>query len=185
MNFLLKENVMKSLLISILVVCSLSNVAQAGILLEPYFSYILSGKSSADSSAKTTGSVMGARVGWSMLGFSVGLDALLTGTLTTKSDTSSDEIKPSGYGLFVAYAFPIMVRGYLSYFPSYVGKLDSTELTGSGNKLGVQFTGLPFIAIGLEAETVKITKAKTGGTTTDFDNTITFTNLVISAPFNL
>lgn len=175
---------MRNKLIAFVMMACLTSVAQAGILLEPYVSLIVSGKSKETSDLKYSGNSIGARVGWSMLGFSVGLDALLAGTITTKSDAGSDKYTPGGYGVFAAYQFPILVRGYISYFPSATAKFDSTELTGTSNKLGIQFTGLPFIALGIEAETVSVTKAKSGGVTVDWKDTVTFTNFVVSAPFN-
>lgn len=175
---------MRSKLIAFMMMFSLTSVVNAGVLLEPYLSLVVSGKSKNSTDDKYSGNVLGARVGWSMLGFSIGLDALLAGTMTVKDDTSSETFNPSGYGVYVAYSFPILVRGYISYFPSYTAKFDSLEISGTGNKIGVQFTGIPFIAIGVEAETANITKAKSGGTTFDFKDTVSFTNIVVSAPFN-
>lgn len=175
---------MRNKLIAFMVMFCLTSVTQAGILLEPYISLVLSGKSKEISDLKYSGNAIGARVGWSMLGFSVGLDALLAGTMTAKNDSGSNEFKPSGYGVYVAYSFPILVRGYISYFPTSVAKFDSLEYSGTSNKIGVQFTGIPFVAIGVEAETMSITKQKVSGVTSDAEDTVSFTNLVVSAPFN-
>lgn len=175
---------MKNKLMAFTMMVCLTSVAQAGILLEPYFSLIVSGKSSNTSDLKYSGNSIGARVGWSMLGFSVGLDALLSGTATAKNNSGSNSYNPGGYGIFAAYQFPVLVRGYISYFPSATAKFDSYELSGTSNKIGVQFTGLPFVALGIEAETVNITKSKSGGVTTNSKDTVTFTNFVVSAPFN-
>jgi hypothetical protein len=54
-------------------------------------------------------------------------------------------------GLFVSYEFPILLRVYATYILS--SKADTgqpADIEGSGMKLGVGWTGLPFVVINLE-----------------------------------
>lgn len=182
---------MKKLLLSLLAVVSISSVSHADILLEPYMGLIVTGKNSTDSSAKFSGNNLGARVGWSMLGFAVGVDALLAGTTTVKSDSGTNDLKPSGVGIFGSYTFPILVRGYFSYVPTFTAKTDfptgEAVFTGTVTKIGVQYTGLPFVAFGIEFQTINNNKMKLSGVedATFEKNTISLTNLVVSAPFSL
>ncbi len=172
----------------------LASFSSANILLEPYLGVTVSGKSSGDD-AKYTGNGLGARVGWSMLGFGVGLDALLAANMSAKDDTGTTKSTVTGYGAFVSYTFPIMVRGYVSYFPTYTSKYKwdtaqgsmDVEVSGASNKVGVQYTGLPFVALGIEFETATSKKVKVDGVenTNVTHSTLSFTNVVISAPFSL
>lgn len=171
---------MKSIFIFILFMLNISSVSMAGILLDPYLSFIVS-STNRDSDSKFSGTILGSRIGWGMMGFAFGLDAALTGNISGKSGSTTTEIKPSGVGIFAAYSFPIFVRGYLSYFPSYILKMPSIESSGTNTKIGVQYTGLPFVALGLESETFTLKKLNS----TNADNIITFTNLSVSVPFDI
>lgn len=156
--------------------------AQAGFLIEPYANIIVTGKQSSND---LSGSVLGGRFGWDFLGFSLGLDAELAGGIKSESGGSSTTLTPGSMGLFAAYQFPILLRGYVTYSPLWKAKTSSLENTGNSTKIGVQYTGLPFVAIGVETVNFNITKQKSGGVESDVDGTGNYTSLVISLPFSL
>lgn len=166
---------MVSLLVALM---GFGSVAQAGLLLEPYAVVVATGKSG---SSDLSGNALGARVGWGFLGFAVGLDAEIAGGL--KSDPGST-VTPGSMGAFVAYQFPILVRGYFTYSPAFKVSGEGAESTGTSTKIGVQYTGLPFVAIGLETVSYNISKVKSGSTESDVDVNGNYTGLVFSIPFS-
>ncbi|MFP5520525.1 MAG: hypothetical protein ACLGGX_11520 [Bdellovibrionia bacterium] len=173
---------MKKIALLIGVLLSFSSAAHASILIEPYANVIISGKID---DADISGSDIGARLGWGMAGFSIGVDAFLSGTHTYK-DTSSTSYTPSFLGVFLAYEFPILVRGYASYAPSYYVKKDDTKIKGTNTRIGVQYTGLPFVAIGLEMQTEAFDKIEVGSTPpSNYSESSSITSLVVSIPFSL
>ena len=152
--------------------------ANAGLLLEPYLNYITAGSTSR-SSASITGNEIGARVGYDFLGFGIGIDTLLSGKYTYSLAGVSTDTTPTQFGLFASYKFPILVRGYFTYLTSAKEKNSSgSEVSGTGTKIGIQYTGLPFIAIGLETYTGSYKDAASSA------ETVSHTNLAISAPFS-
>lgn len=141
-------------LISLLALCAgFISKASADILLEPYVGYYF-GKAKTNSSSNFSGPGFGARVGYkTMLGLSAGAE-YMTGKMKQDS-TPSVDITPNSLGAFVAFDFPVLLRVYGTYFIS--DKSDGKSNTGtnkySGNKgvkLGVGFTGLPFVSVNLE-----------------------------------
>ena len=167
-------------LLSAIAFLLISIQAQAGILIDPYVGYIVSGDASGES---VKGNEMGARLGWTMLGFGIGVDAVLAGTYNYET---SGDFKPSGAGVFVSYTFPILVRGYVAYSPGMKLKGDpSTTVTGNATKVGVQYTGFPFIALGVETLSYSTTEVEIGGVTSSATGTQSQTRLAVSVPFNL
>lgn len=168
---------------------TLNPTAQASLLLEPYVGYV-SGSSKTTSSSNFTGTEYGARVGYSVLGFAIGAEydaTSFTDDLTPKDNLSSGDL-----GAFVAYKFPILLRVYGTYFPASEIKAESNGTTStykSGNltKLGVGFTGLPFININVEYILGSYSKVVSAGTEVSLDPKLTSSAfaLSISAPFNL
>lgn len=166
-----------------------SQSAQASLLLEPYLGYV-SGEAKQTTTAKFTGTEYGARVGWSsMIGLAVGGE--YAAMSTTDDSSPKNDLKSSDLGVFVAYKFPIMLRAYATYFPSSEIKTSSSVVDGtfkSGNamKLGVGFTGLPFININLEYITSNYSKFSSGGVEGDLSPKLTTSSyaISISAPFN-
>lgn len=169
---------MIKIMLSVMTFLLMSTQANAGIMLEPYISYIVSGDSSGES---VKGTEMGARVGWSTLGFGLGIDAAVAGTYTYET---SGDYKPSYVGVYASYTFPILVRAYGAYLPGAKLKNDTSTVTGNATKIGVQYTGLPFIAIGVETVSYNATEVEIGGSTFSASGSQTQTRLAVSAPFN-
>lgn len=169
---------MKMLVSLFVVLMGYGSVTQAGLLLEPYATVIMTGKTG---SSDLTGNVLGGRIGWGFLGFSVGLDAELAGGIKSGSGSTAT---PGSMGVFAAYQFPILLRGYVTYSPAFKATASGVENTGTSTKLGVQYTGLPFVAIGVETVSYNVSKIKSGGVETDVDVNGNYTGLVISVPFS-
>ena len=156
--------------------------ANAGLLLEPYLGYIVSGGGDAKfSSGGSTwdldysGLQLGGRLGFSKLGLMAGLDYSFgshevestSGATTFKDDVDRDQL-----GFFVGYQFPMMLRVWGTYFFNAASEGTQTgdhlfentdEFSGSGMALGVGYTGLPFLSINLEYRTFDYDEWKSNG----------------------
>jgi hypothetical protein len=173
-------------LISIFVVTAFAGKAQADLLLEPYLGYHMSTYSMTGlKDFKSNGLSLGGRVGYQQMGFMIGGD-YMTGKWTT-DQTPSQDGTPSKLGVFVGYNFPVMLRVYGVYnfqddlHSSVSGGSDTYK--GTGAKLGVGFTGLPFVSINLEYMTTTYTKNNAGSLPSDM-NANTY-GLTVSVPFTL
>lgn len=151
--------------------------SQAGVLLEPLIGYS-SGKYNSESSNGSSGELSvkgmsyGGRLGYQNLGFQLGLDYL-------KSNMSADEgdLETSELGLFVGFEFPVLLRVYAGYIVSGKGTLTGDDPTeedidlkgGTGLKLGVGLTLLPFLDFNVEYRNIKYDSQKASGLTLDHD----------------
>lgn len=126
--------------------------AHAGFYIEPYLGYEFGESEDPSGTDDHAGTMMGARIGWAKLGFAVGLD-YQTGSVEV-DDTPKYDVDISDLGLFVGYDFPVIpLRVYGTYFFDSKAEPDITgasELSGSGMRFGVGFTGLPIVNINLE-----------------------------------
>lgn len=185
----------------------LSSAAQAGLMLEPYIGYEMGGgKATYTSDAtqsytnKATGSTVGARVGYKLpLMFWLAADYSMTSGSDKYEYVNSALNDSPSYNRTSLYAtvgmdFIVLVRGYVGYSLSNENKVkfNTGEATakGSAYKVGVGFTGLPFVSI--NAEYVKYTytdlsgsngSAKVSDLYSSFDNSAFM--LGVSVPFNL
>lgn len=158
----------------------------ASILLDPYFGYKISGSSSISPGASITGTEIGARIGWEFLGFAIGIDSLLSGKYSYSAAGVTTDATPSKFGIFASFKFPILVRGYISYLTSAKETMPLSDYySGTATKIGVQFTGLPFVAIGLETYTGSYNTYNTvAGVSTSASNTANHTNIALSVPLS-
>lgn len=152
---------MKSLIMSLVLLVTTS--ASAGILVEPYIglekgkAVTEAGINSAD--RDTSAAVLGARLGYTLpILFWLGIDYSLTtggkGKGANAIFTDYDYTRSDLY-LVAGFDFPILVRAWLGY-----GIMNETKASGgtsakfdggSHTKIGVGFTGLPFVSINIEA----------------------------------
>lgn len=138
---------------------SLTFSSRAEIMIEPYVSIIASSTIEGDvtiSSTPTkidtdsTGTLYGLRLGYGLpLGLGFGLD-YQTGSAKDGDDT---EFTPTDIGAYVSYALPVMLKFWFVYDFQSSTKFDDYNATGSGMKLGVGYTGFPFVSINLEYQT--------------------------------
>lgn len=148
---------------------------QAGVLLEPVIGYnfvksqVNSAGSSEDSS---TGPAIGGRIGYQNLGLQLGLDYLRS-TLNVDASSFKEDLTINEFGGFVGFEFPILFRVYAGYIFAASGsavvdygsgRQDLEFNSGSGMKLGVGFTGLPFIDINFEYRNGTFDEYKLGNT---------------------
>lgn len=161
--------------------------AQAGVLLEPYLGYHMGKIKQSTTEMDSSGIAMGGRIGYAQMGLGGGLD-VMQGTWTAKKNSVKYDTAPSDLGIFVAYTFPVMIRAYAGYnFQSNTSLKDTsgtTKLKGSGMKLGVGLTTLPFVAINLEYRTSTYTKDSDGNTLANSLKEDTY-GLVVSLPLDL
>jgi hypothetical protein len=149
--------------------------AQAGLLVEPLIGYNFNYKIDDD---KGHGRAFGGRLGYQNLGLQLGID-YLNSTIEIKD--SSEDFKSNEWAAFVGYQFPLFFRVYAGYIFSADGELGSLEAKeGSGTKLGVGFTGLPFVAINFEYRSGKFEKINSTSIDTDFSSFL----ISLSVPLN-
>jgi hypothetical protein len=162
--FFLKK--LSQLTILLALVLGYSNQAQAGLLIEPVVGYSFGNASidlevpstpSANDSDKNSakGTSYGGRLGYQNFGFQLGLDYL-----ASNLKTDGDAFKTSEFAGFVGFEFPILLRVYAGYIFSGTGTLEGDDQdfkfkSGTGPKVGIGFTLLPFLDINLEYRSVK------------------------------
>ncbi len=169
--------------------------ASAGLLIEPVVGYNM-GNFEVDSAGvdkeKTSGTSYGGRLGYQNLGFQLGLDYLASNLNVDDNDYGT--MKTGEWAGFVGFEFPILLRVYAGYIFSASGdtKYDSGSGKetiklegGSGTKLGVGFTVLPFLDINVEYRKVSWDDYKYAGT--KFSDKVNYDTVMIglSLPFVL
>lgn len=162
-----------------------TTTAKADIYLEPYLGYLAGKWEMGASNKKMHGTQLGARVGYSMLGFAVGAEYEMG---IQKDDASpSNDLTPGHLGAFASYEFPILVRVYGTLYPMAKTKSKSSTATttyeGKGVKLGVGFTPLPLLAVNFEMQTHTFDKNSAGSLTDEMKMTVYGVN--VSLPLNL
>lgn len=143
---------MKRFLLAMIAVLTVSSAAHAGIMIEPFFGYAVSGKEKAGSvSTDVKGMEFGARLGFTFAEmFAIGAE-YAKGAYTVKTSPNVD-VSSTDLGAFVSVEFPILIRAYATYFVDSKAKPDGgVESTGDGGyRIGIGYTGLPFVSINLE-----------------------------------
>jgi hypothetical protein len=123
--------------------------AHAGFMIEPFLGYEMGTAKGTSSSHDLKGLSYGARLGYSVTMFSFGAEY---GGGKLELDTNpTDHLANTDLGAFVAVDFPVMIRAFATYMLKAEAKEDDgTKLTGKGFRIGVGYTGFPFISINLE-----------------------------------
>lgn len=169
---------MKRYLLAVITVLTVSSQANA-FFIEPFLGYGISGKASGDwGSDDVKGMDYGARLGMSFAMFGVGVEYAKG---QYEADTSgSEKFDTTDIGATFIFEFPILIRAYATYF----FKSEADDFSGKGGyRVGVGYTGLPFVAINIEMvkrayEEVDV--AILG--TMDSDSDFTMTQIGISVP---
>ena len=157
--------------------------ADASILIEPVVGYNLTGKYGDDSGM---GPSYGGRLGWQNLGFQLGLD-YLNSNIDVDNNDIKDPLSMTEWAAFAGFEFPVLLRAYAGYIFSANATSKATDGTklelsnGTGMKLGVGFTMLPFLDINLEYRKGTFTELNS----TDLDTDYSAYMLGISLPFNI
>lgn len=168
--------------------------ASAGLLIEPVVGYNF-GKVESDSSEKFTGSSVGGRIGYQNLGFQLGLDYLKS-SLKLDDNDYKENVSLDEFAGFVGYEFPILLRVYAGYIFSANGtsklkadlgsgaqEYNLKMKDGTGTKLGVGFTVLPFLDINFEYRNGKFDKTTLGGFETEDKTKYQSFMIGVSLPF--
>ena len=172
----------------------------AGLVVEPYAGFIF-GKfestiSNEDYKYNTTGITFGSRVGYSVLYFVAGMDLSFGSMDATVSSgpigTTSEEYDTSSFGLYAGVNFPILMRGWVTYYlnSSYENRAKE-ELNGSGFGIGLGFTPLPLLSLNIETKFIKVNEIDSNSGTIKLPNSnraedsINEILLSVSLPFEL
>lgn len=161
----------------LLVLFFLSGKTWAALLIEPVLGYNFATKADVEGySNYTAGSGVGygGRLGYQALGtFQVGLDYLASSVSFSDSDFHKN-LDTQEWGAFAGIRFPLFVKVYAAYIFSATGtnkdfKSDKKlqMMDGSGAKVGVGFTGIPFVDINIEWRQYTFGDYKKDGTKQD------------------
>lgn len=179
-----QTNKMRKILTAILFM-SIFSTANAGLLLEPYLGYAISGEGDMTEDGTSfkseySGLTYGGRVGWSSFGFMGGIDYSLSSyDVETKfnASTAKDGMDRSQMGIFVGFKFPVLLRVWGTYFISAdMEGADAQAVSGaqvfdsrhkledgSGFGLGVGLSLMPFVSVNLEYRTIEYDKLSQAG----------------------
>ena len=168
-----------------------ASVSQA-IYIDPYVGLYASGSGDSTALGSTTEfdlkgkSAFGLRLGWSFAGLAVGVDyqkgSVEQDTAGTKVDNATTLM-----GAFVDYDFPVIpIRVYGAYILN--ATLDpensTSNVEGTGMKVGAGFTGLPFVSINLDYTTLVLDKMSPASAVA-FETNSKLMMLSVSVPLNL
>jgi hypothetical protein len=162
---------------------------KAALLVEPVLGYNLGTDLDFGSNEYSgNGSAFGGRLGYQQLGFQLGVDYLRSSLNMDDSDFDED-LTTNEWAGFVGFEFPIFVRVYAGYIFSSQGESENNNQDidfkdGTGSKLGIGFTGLPFVDINFEYRKVKYDEVKVGSVTSNDDADYQTYMVSLSLPFN-
>ena len=143
----------------------ISEKASAGSIIEPYAGALLNSTYNAKGVVKgdLSGTAVGARLGFSQMGFMAGLDGRRIFSKFEPETGTDSEYTFSQLGFFVGYELPIMLRFWGEYVFSYDGAddddADNKIKKGSGTLFGVGYAVLPFVSLNLEMSSVTTTES--------------------------
>ncbi|HRO66777.1 MAG TPA: hypothetical protein PL182_04345 [Pseudobdellovibrionaceae bacterium] len=160
----------------------MSSSAFASLYLEPYIGYENGKVESGGSSDNLAGTNLGVKLGYGTFGFAFGVD-YMRGSLKQDSSPSVTWTNQD-MGVFAQFTFPILVKVSGTYFFSTEMEKDG-KATGNGTKIGVGYTGLPFVAINFDMINLNYDKFKNGGASMDIDSDRKTWMLSVSLPLNL
>lgn len=144
---------MKKLVVMLAMVIGFSATANASVLIEPYLGYEF-GKTS-NAKGKFSGSALGARIAYKLPAFIwLGLDATMgtSGEIDwDASGSGSTDVTRETLSAVVGVDLPILLRAWAAYgFHNKMKRDSGSDYEGNNIKLGVGFTGLPFVSLNLE-----------------------------------
>lgn len=165
---------------------------KAALLVEPVVGFNLGSKLEFDggeSYSGGSGAAFGGRLGYQQLGFQLGVDYLRSGLNMDDNDFDKD-VTMSEWAGFIGFEFPILLRVYAGYIFAATGETEYNNVDlelkkGSGTKVGLGFTGLPFVDINLEFRQGTFDEYKLGNATVDDKTDYQSYLISLSLPFNL
>lgn len=160
---------------------------KAGLLLEPYVGIMPTGKITDDDEDykhDKMPTVLGGRVGYTKLGVNVGIDYLMAQGIEFKNVTQEYDLSETG--VFFGLDLPILFRAYMAYiFNSNLEGTITKYKKGDGFKVGVGFTGLPFVSLNLELRNVSYDEGTLSGQAFQTDTDYQSYMLSVSLPLKL
>ncbi|MBO9665573.1 MAG: hypothetical protein J7501_02020 [Bdellovibrio sp.] len=176
---------MKKMWLVLALFMGMSATAHAGLMIEPYLGYEM-GKTT-DPDGKTDFVNMGLRLAYKTpVMLWVGVDGNFGVSGNFKPDSGADATaKRTAYFGVVGIDLPILLRAWAGYGfnNKVVADNPDGEWSGTAMKLGVGFTGLPFISLNLEY--TKDTVDKTSGTVIGTDNDLNHDAYMLSVSLPL
>lgn len=142
---------MKNMLLALALVLGFSSTSQAGVLFEPYLGFEMG--STKNPGGDMDGTVLGARVAYELpVFFWFGVDYTMSVSQKLKPDNfGNSDAKRSALYAVAGVDFPILFRAWLGYGVMNEIKFDNGKVDGGdAMKIGVGFTGLPFVSLNLE-----------------------------------
>lgn len=167
--------------------------AKAGILIEPLVGFNANSKIDIEDGADASGGMglgYGGRLGYQNYGFQLGVDYLKS-SIDMDDKNFDKNVDMSEWAGFVGFKFPILVKVYAGYIFSATGETKNgvgakQEFNdGTGMKLGVGTTLLPFLDLNFEYRSGTFSELKTAGVKADKDTDYSAYMLSVSLPFNL
>jgi hypothetical protein len=163
--------------------------AKAAILVEPLVGTTVLYKLMPDAASEEQGqlgSAYGGRLGFQKLGFQLGVD-YLNSSVKMQDKNFDDNLKMEEWAAFVGIKLPILFRLYGGYIFSSqaTGKSQDQDYTynkGSGAKVGLGFTGIPFINLNLEYRYGSFSQFELGGVKSDEDTKYSAVMFTVSLP---
>jgi hypothetical protein len=165
----------------------------AGLYFEPYVGYAVGtvdGKiGSTNIDVDSTSSVFGAKLGGTILGMvAIGGEYMaMKNNDDDKTSADDDGSSDSTFtGLFAQFSFPVLFKVSATYFLSAkYENTDNVDMEGTGTKISVGFTGLPFVAINLDMINATFDEGSSNGTKQTVDVDQSSTMLSVSLPLSL
>lgn len=165
--------------------------AKAEFHLEPFVGMAFNSSAEMGGAENSvSGTTVGARVGFTKAGFSVGMDGRRNAwVFDPDSGGSKSNYTFTQLGLFIGYELPTMVRFWGSYVLSMEGvdddDTDNKLKEGSGMVFGVGFKVVPFMSLNFELSNLSTAKAETSAAEVDFDADYTAYTIGVSLPLSI
>lgn len=184
----MKKNVI--LIIAMVFFFQLSQKAKADFYLEPFVGVLVNSTFEAGSDkGDVSGSQVGARLGWTKMGLSIGLDGRRTSSTSASNDSGDLELTATQAGFFVGYEFPILFRVWANYiFSSNASNDDNSDekyTEGTGYTVGLGYKIFPFVSLNLELFSTQYDKFEFNGGEADADYKSDGMVLGVSVPVSI
>lgn len=187
--------IMRALFLSLGLLLCWFPTSNADVLIEPLAGYNFGVKQDTKNGSNFhggSGGGYGGRVGFTKLGFQIGLD-YLNSNIRMSSKKFSDRVRSEDFGAFAGFQFPGFFRLYGGYIFSSTAdtsyKVDNGAKThytdGMGAKAGVGLTFFPFLALNLEYRHVSYDKSELMSVKSTNSTTVSNWLVSISIPLTI
>lgn len=146
---------MRKLALAAIVAFSFAAVPANAFMIEPFIGLESGDYDDGSTTSDFANQNLGLRIGGDTLGFMYGFEYQQGSGTVEPSGLADIDVDTTDMGLYVGYELPIMLRAYLTYYFSHKAEIaGQSDMEGDGGmKLGVSYTGLPFIVINFEKMT--------------------------------